>query len=127
MTTMAWDAQPGFRPHAGRTVARRARTASTSTATLRLTRRGRMAVSMAAVAVALGLGLTAQSAVAESPRTAIPVATRTVAAGETLWEIAASVASPGEDRRDVVAELMSLNNLSDGTLQVGEQILVPAP
>lgn len=94
---------------------------------LRLTRRGRLTVWFAAGAVGLTVGLAAQSADAEAPRTAVEVQTRTVAAGETLWEIAASVATPGQDVRDVVAELSEVNGLVGGGLQAGQQLLLPAP
>lgn len=92
---------------------------------LRLTRRGR------AVVLALGLGLgaglifSAQGAVADAPAAAVPVSARTVVAGDTLWSIAGSVAQPGEDRRDVVDELVRLNGLDGVSLRVGQLVLVP--
>ena len=48
-----------------------------------------------------------------------------VAPGDTLWGIAAGVAAPGEDVRDVVLELISLNRLPSGGLQAGQTIVVP--
>jgi hypothetical protein len=45
--------------------------------------------------------------------------------GETLWQIASTVAAPGEDIRDVVAELVVLNQLSGSHLYAGETIVVP--
>ena len=127
MTTMVWDAQPTFRADRVTTTPRRTAAAGARPSSLRLTRRGRLAVSLAAAGVALTVGMAAQSAVAEAPRTAIEVQTRTVAAGETLWEIAASITAPGQDVRDVVAELSALNALAGGDLQAGQQVLVPAP
>lgn len=96
-----------------------------STGPLRLTARGRVVVWALAVAVAGGVGLSAQSAGADAPGAATPVQTHVVGAGETLWGIAATVAAPGEDLRDVVDELVELNGLGDAGLQAGQQILVP--
>lgn len=92
---------------------------------LRLTRRGRTVVWAAAVLVAAGVGLSAQSAGADGPGAATPVETHVVAPGETLWQIASSVAAPGEDVRVVVDELVELNGLGGAGLQAGQQILVP--
>lgn len=127
MTTMAWDAQPVLRPARATAMSRPSSVPVARPAPMRLTRRGRLAVSLVAGAVAMTVGLAAQSADAEGPRTAVEVQTRTVAAGETLWEIAASVATPGQDVRDVVADLSDLNGLLGGGLQAGQQLLVPAP
>ncbi|MBX9244694.1 LysM peptidoglycan-binding domain-containing protein [Actinotalea ferrariae] len=96
-----------------------------STGSLRLTGRGRVVVWALALAVAGGVGLSAQSAGADAPGTATPVQTHVVGAGETLWGIAATVAAPGEDLRDVVDELVELNGLGDAGLQAGQQILLP--
>jgi len=54
------------------------------------------------------------------------VVTHTVAEGETLWAIASGLAAPGEDVRDVVAELVDLNGLAGAQLRAGQQILLPA-
>lgn len=57
-----------------------------------------------------------------------PEVTRTiqvsVAAGESLWELAEEFA-PERDPRDVVADIMELNNLSDASLPVGIQLYIP--
>lgn len=46
--------------------------------------------------------------------------------GDTLWGIAARI--PGvDDRRDAVHRLIQLNQLTAGSLQVGQRLLVPAP
>lgn len=105
---------------------RAARAPQASAAPLRLTGRGRALVW--AVAVLLGLGgvLGAQAANAGSAPPAVPVVTYVVAPGETLWQIAGGLASPGEDVRDVVAELVELNELPGAGLQAGQQILLPA-
>ena len=98
------------------------------TAAVRLTRRGRLLV----VAVLAGLLLTAfslgragssQAAPTASPAT--PVTSTTVHRGETLWAVAQRIA-PGADPRRVVGELQRLNHLSSSSLQVGQQLVVPA-
>lgn len=110
MSTTTWDMRPA---------------APTTVPALRLTRRGRRAVLGLAVAVSVAVGLSAQSAQAGGPAGATAVTAHTVAAGETLWEIAASVAGPGQDVRDVVDAIAELNGIVGGGLQAGQQVLVP--
>ncbi|MCL1870199.1 MAG: LysM peptidoglycan-binding domain-containing protein [Promicromonosporaceae bacterium] len=92
---------------------------------LRLTRRGRVAVVVLALLLAaplLGLG---GRAVASGAGKGIEVTVHTVAPGETLWGYARQIAKPGQDVRDVVAELHRLNDLPSASLAVGQTILVP--
>jgi Tfp pilus assembly protein FimV len=49
----------------------------------------------------------------------------TVVSGETLWSIAQSVTPQDGDVRDTVSQIQTLNAMSDSSLQVGAQILVP--
>lgn len=49
-----------------------------------------------------------------------------VLAGDTLWDIAASIAEPEEDVRVVVAELKRLNGLPASSLSVGQELLIPS-
>ncbi|WP_201774134.1 LysM peptidoglycan-binding domain-containing protein [Demequina globuliformis] len=51
--------------------------------------------------------------------------TYTVAHGETLWSIASAYTPEGEDVRDAVSEISSLNALGGSSLQVGQQLRVP--
>jgi len=92
---------------------------------LRLTARGRAVVWLLGLALAGGVGGAAASAYADGPTAATEVRRVVVAPGDTLWAIAADVASPGEDVRDVVLELMALNELPSGGLQAGATIVVP--
>ena len=92
---------------------------------LRLTARGRTVVRFLAVVVAGAALLTGGRAVAEGPSAPVAVDTYTVGSGETLWSIASAYTAPGEDVRDVVAELSELNRMSGSSLTVGDQILVP--
>jgi hypothetical protein len=55
-----------------------------------------------------------------------PTAVVTVGAGESLWSVATSVAGPGEDPRDVVERIVSLNGLEHDVLQPGQNLVVPA-
>jgi LysM domain len=126
MSAITWDHQPvlDLPSRTARPAARRG-AAEGGTAHLRLTGRGRVVVWGLAIALAAGVGLSAQSAGAEAPGAPQPVETHVVAPGETLWQIAGSVAAPGEDLRDVVAELVDLNGLGGADLQAGQEILVP--
>jgi hypothetical protein len=48
----------------------------------------------------------------------------TVLAGDTLWTIAAQLA-PEEDPRDLVHEIMTLNQLTSAALTPGQEIAIP--
>jgi nucleoid-associated protein YgaU len=92
---------------------------------LHLTVRGRAVLVLLALLVVVA-GVMGGRAVADGPEQATEVTTHSVQAGETLWEIAADVAAPGEDVRDVVLSLQELNGLADGSLQAGQVLLLPA-
>lgn len=47
-----------------------------------------------------------------------------VAAGESLWGLAQEFA-PDRDPRDVMDDIMELNNLADPRLSVGAQLYIP--
>jgi nucleoid-associated protein YgaU len=91
-----------------------------STMPARLTMRGRLLLVVVAVAVMLLLlpGLARGDGPDRPTRAAY-----TVEAGDTLWAIARRVA-PGRDPREVVDQLVRDNRLH-GSLQVGQQLLVP--
>lgn len=48
----------------------------------------------------------------------------TVSTGQSMWELA-NVYAQGEDPRDWIAEVVSLNNLQTSQLQAGQQIALP--
>ena len=97
-----------------------------SQAPLRLTTRGRVVLGLLALLlVVLPLVLGARAAQAGAPATAPQVERHVVVPGETLWQIASTVAEPGDDLRDVVAELVRLNRLPDSSLLAGQTIVVP--
>lgn len=93
---------------------------------LRLTGRGRGVVAVLALVAALFGALASGRAMAGQPPEAISVVTRTVAPGETLWDIARSYTAPGQDVREVVDALTDLNGLTGG-LRAGQELLIPAP
>jgi hypothetical protein len=93
---------------------------------LRLTSRGRVVLwVLAAVVVAL-VTLLGSRAAADGPVGAQEVSRHVVQPGETLWQIAESVAGPSDDVRDVVFDLVRLNELPDAGLMAGQVIVVPA-
>ncbi len=95
-------------------------------APLRLTRRGRVVVGVLGLALAAGAGGATLSAHADGPSVGTEVERVVVQPGDTLWAIAAEVAAPGEDVRDVVLMLMRMNELPSGGLAAGQTIVVPA-
>lgn len=93
---------------------------------LRLTRRGRAAVWALGLLLVAGVGGAAWSAQADGTAGGVVVVRHVVEPGETLWAIADRAAAEGEDVRDVVLELMRLNDLPSGDLLAGQTIVVPA-
>ncbi|MDT0158609.1 LysM peptidoglycan-binding domain-containing protein [Microbacterium sp. ARD32] len=97
---------------------------------LRLTARGRRVLAgFAAAPLIAGIAfsvLAGGSALASGEESA-PVAFEsvTVLPGDTLWSIAAEVA-PGIDPREVIDDIMRLNNLGTGAIQAGAEIAIPA-
>lgn len=90
-----------------------------------LTARGRRAAVLVVV-LSIGVVLLAGRAAAADDSGPLRVEVYTVATGDTLWQIASRVTTPGEDIRDVVIRLEELNRMSSVDLRAGEQILVPA-
>lgn len=132
MTTI--DLGVSFGPRVTRsTVSRSARTerGQAGSTRLRLTVRGRRVVAaIAALPAVIALAAAALSggAAIASGDTAAPAAsfqTVTVAPGDSLWSIAERVA-PAADPRDVVGDLMRLNALGSGAIDVGQSIAIPA-
>lgn len=91
---------------------------------LRLSRRGRLLL----VLVVAGLAFAAFSAGRVSVAHAIDrhqLHRVTVAAGQTLWDVAVQVA-PHADPRVTVAELEAANHLPGGAVLAGQSLVVPA-
>ena len=92
---------------------------------LRLTRRGRVAVLLAAVMLVVSLIGAGARAVASGQYDPVELSVHTVMQGDTLWGFAQMVAEPGQDVRDVVADLQRLNRMDSTDLQVGHSIVLP--
>lgn len=94
---------------------------------VRLTRRGRVVLVMAlflVATVAFTLGRVGTSQAATDGPAVQPYSQTTIHSGETLWSVAMRVA-PGHDPRLVVEQLVGLNHLGGGAVQVGQQLLLP--
>lgn len=92
---------------------------------LRLTRRGRVVLVLLAMLLLAPMVTWGATAVASSPGEPTEVRVHAVQPGETLWGFAQEVAEPGEDVRHAVGRLQELNEMSTGTLRVGELLLLP--
>lgn len=98
---------------------------------LRLTRRGRAVfgalATMLVIATLAVLALftgTRAAASAESPAEGSAFGYVVVQPGASLWEVAESIDS-GTDPRDLVAEIIRLNQFDDSGVQAGQPIAVP--
>ena len=99
---------------------------------LRLTRRGRIVliglplVLLAALILSLAglLNSPAKAADTASGLTVTPAVSVTVQPGESLWAIAGKV-DPDRDPRDVIADIVQLNDLQAGKVMPGQQLFVP--
>ncbi|MDQ1575751.1 MAG: hypothetical protein QOH55_901 [Microbacteriaceae bacterium] len=83
---------------------------------------------MAAVPLVVGalfLALNSGGAVATDTSSAVPFRYVTVQSGQSLWSIAAGVA-PSADPRDVIADIVSLNQLQSAIVTPGQRVAIPA-
>lgn len=101
------------------------RAGSRGLAGLHLTARGRVALWFMAIVMVAAAVLVTSRAAADGPVSAQQVERHVVQSGETMWQIAADIAGPGEDVRDVVFDLVRLNELPDAGLMAGQVIVVP--
>ena len=96
---------------------------------LRLTRRGRLTVLIVVALAVLILGswraMTADADVEGSGAEGSGAVAVTVQPGDTLWTISMSLA-PSADPRVLIAEIRSLNGLTQSGLMPGQVLLVPA-
>lgn len=100
------------------------------TCRLRLTRRGRLVFGALAALVIAGV-LVSVASFAGAAAQASDVATSSqqfhyvvVQPGETLWGVATEL-DPGSDPRDLVAEIVRLNQLEGSGVQAGQPLAVP--
>lgn len=101
---------------------------STTKTRLRLTRRGRrviaLLVALPIVIAGFALAMNGGGAVATSVGSTNTYSYVTVAAGESLWQLAHALA-PTADPRDVIAEIVALNQIS-GDIHPGQRLAIPA-
>jgi hypothetical protein len=95
---------------------------------LRITRRGRRVLG---AAVALGVGgvvaagvFLGPGAMAADEAADVSFVQVTVEGGETLWQVAGEIA-PTKDPRDVVSDIVRLNNLPSAEVAAGQTLAVP--
>jgi hypothetical protein len=95
---------------------------------LRLTRRGRrviaLLVALPVVMAAFAFALNGGGAVASAETSSTSFSYVTVEAGQSLWSLAQTLA-PTADPRDVIAEIVSLNQIQ-GEIQPGQRLALPA-
>lgn len=97
---------------------------------LRLTRRGWLVLValplslLAAASLVVGAFFTSQAQASSSPGNLTSTVHVNVAAGETLWSLAAEYA-PQRDPRAVVEEIVELNALNSSTVQAGQSLHIP--
>jgi hypothetical protein len=127
----AYAVKPGtFAGGSARSTAHATATAAPRTH-LRLTRRGRIVfTTLAAVPLVLGsIAVAVNGGVAAAEGTAGVGAAAfeyvTVDSGQSLWELAQSIA-PKQDPRDVIADIVNLNQLASEAVQPGQRLALPA-
>ena len=95
---------------------------------LRLTRRGRRVLTTLAalplIAAALVFGLNGGMATATSTSSSTTFRYVTVGAGQSLWQLALEIA-PSADPREVISDIVHLNQLSSSDIQAGQRLAVP--
>ncbi|MBX3097961.1 MAG: LysM peptidoglycan-binding domain-containing protein [Salinibacterium sp.] len=95
---------------------------------LRLTSRGRGVLTFLAAAplvvAALLFALNGGVATASLTGSDEPFQYVTVAAGQTMWQIAEEIA-PRSDPRDVIAQLVQFNQLSGPDVYAGQELAIP--
>jgi hypothetical protein len=99
-----------------------------ATPRLRLTKRGRAVlttlVALPLVVAALAFGLNSGMATATSTSSSTAFHYVTVEAGQSLWQLALEIA-PSADPREVISDVVQLNQLSSADVQVGQRLAIP--
>jgi LysM repeat protein len=100
----------------------------TGTTHLHLTQRGRVLfTALAAVPLVVGsllFALNGGVAAASSDQAQTQFTYVTVSAGQSLWQLAEEIA-PTEDPREVIADIVSLNQLASEEVQPGQRLALP--
>lgn len=74
--------------------------------------------------IVVGAFLTSQAHAGSTAPATIEIAEVDVMAGETLWDLATTYA-PDRDPRDVVSEMVELNDLHTSVLRPGQHLVIP--
>ncbi len=101
--------------------------ASAAQAPLRLTTRGRRVLIALGFVISIALGAGLGAAFYSPTPAANPASVDVVVVqqGQSLWSIASGVAAPGQDVREVVAQIQSLNGLQTSAIHSGQELTVP--
>ena len=98
------------------------------TSRLRITRRGHVLVTLVVTAplvvAAFGFALNGGGASAGADVSSVAFEHVTVQPGESLWQLAGEIA-PSHDPREVVSDLVQLNQLGSAEVQPGQSLAVP--
>ena len=98
------------------------------TSRLRITSRGyallTLVVAAPLVIAAFGFTVDGGGAVAGLDVSSVAFQHVTVQPGESLWQLAGEIA-PSSDPRDVVSDIVQLNQLGNGAIQPGQSLAVP--
>ena len=96
---------------------------------LRLTQRGRGVLTFLAatplVIAAFVFALNGGGATASLDGSTVPFEYVTVESGQSLWQLAEELA-PQSDPRDVIAQLVQLNQLETADVYAGQELAIPA-
>jgi hypothetical protein len=96
---------------------------------LRLTKRGRRVlvflVAFPLAAAALAFALNGGMAAATNVTGASSLQYVTVESGQSLWQLASEIA-PSADPRDVISDVVHLNQLTGTDIQAGQRLAIPA-
>jgi hypothetical protein len=102
--------------------------AAPRTARLRVTRRGyavlTLVVAAPLVIAAFGFAVNGGGASAGADVSSVAFEHVIVQPGESLWQLAGEIA-PSSDPRDVVSDLVQLNQLDSAEVQPGQSLAVP--
>jgi LysM repeat protein len=100
---------------------------------LRITRRGRAVLTaiagvplvVGALAIALNGGLAAADGSSLNGGSTTTFDYVTIQSGQSLWQLAQRIA-PSADPREVIAEIVNLNQLPSESVQPGQRLALPA-
>ena len=98
---------------------------SQTSSPVRLTARGRRVVALLALLPILAAFFFMSTRVVQADQSGPTTAVVKVEAGQSLWDVAVSVA-PNEDPRSTIWIIKELNDLATSEVQAGQALIVPA-